>query len=83
MRKCIYITDDGWWDTDITILPQIVNDYEVTVVVAENINQLKYDEKNISGVQDIIRFETKYSNRNPSRSFQEFTGSISSPKNHL
>ena len=45
MRKCIYITDDGWWDTDITILPQIVDDYEITVVVAENTNQLKYDEK--------------------------------------
>ena len=73
MRKCIYITDDGWWDTDITILPQIVNDYEVTVVVAENINQLKYDEKNISGVQDIIRFETKYSNRN----FRKIVKSIS------
>lgn len=63
MRKCIYITDDGWWDTDITILPQIVDDYVITVVVAENINQLKYDEKKISGIQDIIKFETKYSNK--------------------
>lgn len=73
MRKCIYITDDGWWDTDITILPQIVNDYEITVVVAENINQLKYYEKNISGVQDIVRFETKYSNKN----FRKIVKSIS------
>ena len=54
MRKCIYITDDGWWDTDITILPQIVDDYEITVVVAENINQLKYDNKKITGIYDII-----------------------------
>lgn len=73
MRKCIYITDDGWWDTDVTILPQIVNDYEITVVVAENINQLKYDEKNISGVQDVVRFETKYSNKN----FRKIVKSIS------
>ena len=34
MRKCIYITDDGWWDTDVTILPQIIDDYEITVVVS-------------------------------------------------
>lgn len=62
MKKCIYITDDGWWDTDITILPQIVNDYEITIIVAENTTHLKYDKKLISGIQDIIKFKTKYSN---------------------
>ena len=44
MRKCIYITDDGWWDTDVTILPQIIDDYEITVVVSERLKQLKYEE---------------------------------------
>lgn len=72
MRKCIYITDDGWWDTDITILPQIVDDYEITVVVAENINQLKYDNKKITGIYDIIKFETKYSNKD----FRKITKSV-------
>ena len=73
MRKCIYITDDGWWDTDITILPQIADDYEITVVVAENTNQLKYDEKKISGIQDIIKFDTKYSNKD----FRKIAKSVS------
>lgn len=73
MRKCIYITDDGWWDTDITILPQIVDDYEITVIVAENINQLKYDNKKISGIQDIIKFKTKYSNKDPRKIAKSFS----------
>lgn len=63
MRKCIYITDDGWWDTDITILPQIIEDYDITVVVAENINRLKYEDKVIPGASKILRFQTKFTNK--------------------
>lgn len=62
MRKCIYITDDGWWDTDITILPQIVDDYEITVVVSERLKQIKYKQKEINGISRIIKYQTNYRN---------------------
>lgn len=32
-RKLIYITFDGWWDTDINILPDLGNAFDLTVYV--------------------------------------------------
>ena len=73
MRKCIYITDDGWWDTDVTILPQIIDDYEITVVVSERLKQLKYEQKNIRGVSKIIKYQTIYRNSDIRKIFKSFT----------
>ena len=72
MRKCIYITDDGWWDTDVTILPQIIDDYEITVVVSERLKQLKYEQKNIRGVSKIIKYQTIYRNSDIRKIFKSF-----------
>ena len=72
MRKCRYITDDGWWDTDVTILPQIIDDYEITVVVSERLKQLKYEQKNIRGVSKIIKYQTIYRNSDIRKIFKSF-----------
>lgn len=76
MRKCIYITDDGWWDTDVTILPQITNDYEITVVVSERLKQLKYELKSIRGVSKIIKYQTIYRNSDIRKLFKSFSFGI-------
>lgn len=47
MRKLIYITNDGWWDTDISLLPQLTKDYDVEVYVVSHaeIGKNKYPQK--------------------------------------
>ena len=70
MRKCIYITDDGWWDTDITILPQIVNDYEVTVVVAEKIHLVLF--KNLQEVYQVQKTTSNFFYKRKQHSFSTF-----------
>ena len=80
MKKCIYITDDGWWDTDVTILPQIVDDYDITVVVSERKNQLKYENKDISGISDIVTYQTQYRNNDLRKFIQSFSFALKNYK---
>lgn len=47
-RKLLYITSDAWWDTDVTIIPQLVETFEVNAYVASmaKIKENKYPQKN-------------------------------------
>lgn len=49
MRKLIYVTNDGWWDTDISLLPQLTEDYDVEVYVVSHaeIKKNKYPQKTL------------------------------------
>ena len=55
MRELFYITCDSWWDTDITILPTLINDYDVEVSCLSYHNKSlnKYPQKS---VPEVIKF---------------------------
>lgn len=38
MREIVYFTNDMWWDTDITILPDLGNKYDLEVFSVSSIN---------------------------------------------
>ena len=50
-RGLLYVTNDYWWDTDITILPSISKQYPLTVycVSPKNPNERKYKDKSLPG----------------------------------
>lgn len=41
MKKLLYITTDSWWDTDVTIIPQLATGYEIEVFVASETDMKK------------------------------------------
>lgn len=49
MKKLIYITNDGWWDTDISLLPQLTDKFSVEVYVVSHAetNKNKYPQKTL------------------------------------
>ncbi len=49
MKRILYITTDSWWDTDVTIIPQLAEKYNVEVFVASMAvrNKNKYIEKSV------------------------------------
>lgn len=40
-----YITYDSWWDTDITIIPELVKKYHLNVFVLSPFDNCKYPQK--------------------------------------
>ena len=65
MKKILYITTDSWWDTDVTIIPQLATEYEMEVFVASetDIKKNKYAIKEVpQGVilHDVHFVKTQY-----------------------
>ena len=63
-RRLNYITQDGWWDTDIDAINQLKVHYDVYVVVVSSNCNNKYPKKVIDGVS-IKDFKMRFSNKNP------------------
>lgn len=68
-RRLNYITQDGWWDTDIDAINQLKVHYDVYVVVVSSNCNNKYPKKVIDGVS-IKDFKMRFSNKNPLSLFQ-------------
>ena len=49
MNKVLYITTDSWWDTDVSILPDLAKNYELEVYCSSSKNKKsnKYPEKSV------------------------------------
>ena len=41
MKRLLYITTDSWWDTDVTIIPQLASEYNMEVFVASETDRSK------------------------------------------
>lgn len=41
MKRLLYITTDSWWDTDVTIIPQLAREYNMEVFVASETDRSK------------------------------------------
>lgn len=55
-----YITADGWWDTDKTLLPTLCKNCSVDVFVMNDIEELKYKDKHIEDASHLYEFNQKY-----------------------
>ena len=58
-----YITYDAWWDTDKTIIPHLLKDYEVNVYVLTPKNHPKYNHKEIENVNLFVDTVFPYRDR--------------------
>lgn len=47
MKKLLYITSDDWWDTDISILPELGREYELEVYCLSYLAHNKYPDKTL------------------------------------
>lgn len=68
-RRLNYITQDGWWDTDVDALKQLKDYFDIHVIVVSSVTNNKYNHKEIDGVY-IKNFMMRYSNKNPLSFFQ-------------
>jgi glycosyltransferase involved in cell wall biosynthesis len=55
-----YITYDAWWDTDSTVLEGMSKHFNVNVQVINHKGELKFKEKNISGINSVKEYNSKY-----------------------
>lgn len=55
-----YITYDPWWDTDVTILPELCKKYKVNVFVMDTSEHPKYTNKENYGFNKFIIYKPKY-----------------------
>ena len=58
-RKMLYITTDSWWDTDVSILPDLAKNYKLEVYCSSGKNKKtnKYPEKSVPAN---VVFHNKY-----------------------
>ena len=68
-RRLNYITQDGWWDTDIDAIKQLKSLYDIHVIVVSSYKNNKFPKKEIEGVK-IKDFKMRFSNKNPLSLFQ-------------
>lgn len=55
-----YITFDSWWDTDITIIPELSNTYEVSVYCLNYYKSCKYPQKLLPQNIKFYQLKQKY-----------------------
>lgn len=58
-----YITYDSWWDTDITIIPELVKEYHLNVFVLSPFDNCKYPQKEIGQNVKLVHVHQKYRDR--------------------
>lgn len=58
-----YITYDSWWDTDITIIPELVKKYHLNVFVLSPFDNCKYPQKEIGQNVKLVHVRQKYRDR--------------------
>lgn len=64
MRMVInYITYDSWWDTDVTIIPELVKEYRLNVFVLSPLENCKYPRKEIGNNVKLVHVRQKYRDR--------------------
>ena len=68
-RRLNYITQDGWWDTDVDAIRQLKKIFDIHVIVVSDYKNNKYPKKEIEGVS-IRNFGMRFSNKNPLSLFQ-------------
>ena len=64
-----YITFDSWWDTDVTLLPELCKEYKLNVFVEDWTDAAKYPVKEDYGFNKFIIYKAKYRNRDIRRSW--------------
>jgi len=70
MKNLIYITNDTWWDTDISMFPQLSEKFNIDVFVnTSTVYYIKYPKKESNYVKSITEYVTNYRNRNIKKIF--------------
>lgn len=65
-----YITSDGWWDTDKTILPSICKEVGVRIFVMDDLESLKFPCKEMEKAKELIVFKQRFRMRDIRLLFQ-------------
>lgn len=60
-----YITYDSWWDTDVTIIPELAKRFNVNVFCLSPVYGAKYPHKNLSSGITFTQVYQKYRDRDP------------------
>lgn len=60
-----YITYDSWWDTDVTIIPELAKRFNVNVFCLSPVYGAKYPHKNLSSDIPFYQVYQKYRDRDP------------------
>lgn len=58
-----YITYDSWWDTDVTVIPELVKVYHLNVFVLSPLDNCKYPQKEIGNNVKLVHVWQKYRDR--------------------
>lgn len=60
-----YITYDSWWDTDITVIPELARIFNVNVFCLDPYKDIKYPEKEVPPGVSLTVHKQKCRDRNP------------------